>query len=126
MKHVNDAPRFLNLFRIHLPITAVLSIGHRIAGVLLALFIPLLIYLLDLSLRGHAGFAAAAGVFDGIGVRFICAVAVWAFAHHALAGIRYLLLDLHLGIDRPAARASAWTVSLGGAMVFLLAAAVLL
>lgn len=126
MKHVNNAPRFLNLFRIHLPITAVLSVGHRIAGVLLALSIPLLIYVLDLSLRGSAGYAAAVGLFDGTGVRFLTAVAIWAFAHHTLAGIRFLLLDLRLGIDRPAARASAWTVNLGGAMVFLLAAATLL
>jgi succinate dehydrogenase / fumarate reductase cytochrome b subunit len=126
MKHVNNAPRYLNLFRIHLPITAVLSIGHRLSGVFLALSIPLLIYLLDLSLRGRAGYTAAASVFDSNGVKFLAAVAVWAFAHHALAGIRFLLLDLGVGIARPAARASAWSVSLGGAMVFLLAAAALL
>ena len=126
MKQVNDAPRYLNLFRIHLPITAVLSIGHRITGVLLAVCIPAVIYLLDLSLRGHAGYAAAAGFFHGTGIRFLTAVIAWAFAHHALAGVRFLLLDLHVGIAKPSARASAWTVNVGGIMVFMLAAAALL
>ncbi len=126
MKHANNAPRYLNLFRIHLPITAVLSIGHRIAGVVLALTVPVLIYLLDISLQSQAGYAAAAGIFDGAGARFFTALVVWAFAHHALAGVRFLLLDLYVGIAKPAARASAWAVSLGGALVFLLAAAALL
>jgi len=36
--------------------------------------------------------------------------ATWALAHHLLAGIRYLLLDLDLGVDRAAARRSAWIV----------------
>ncbi len=126
MKHVNNAPRYLNLFRIHLPITAVLSIGHRIAGVILALIIPVLIYLLDMSLRSRTGYAAATGLFGGTGIRFATALVVWAFAHHALAGIRFLLLDLRVGITKSAARAGAWAVSLGGALVFLLAAAALL
>ena len=120
MKHGAAAPRFLDLLHIHLPVTAVLSIGHRIAGVLLTMAIPGMVYLLGLSLSGPDGFASAAGVFHGEAVRVACAFAIWAFAHHAFAGVRFLLLDLRVGIDRPAARASAWAVNLGGvAMLFL-------
>ena len=32
--------------------------------------------------------------------------AIWAYAHHLFAGIRHLLLDLHVGIELPAARRS--------------------
>lgn len=120
MKYGDAAPRFLNLLRIALPVTAVLSIGHRITGVLLSLAIPGMIYLLGLSLSGPAAFERAAHAFDAEGVRVACALAVWAFAHHAFAGVRFLLLDLRVGIDRPTARASAWAVNLGGiAMLFL-------
>ncbi len=35
---------------------------------------------------------------------------IWAFLHHLIAGIRYLLLDLHIGVDKPAARTSALAV----------------
>ena len=34
----------------------------------------------------------------------------WAFLHHLIAGVRYLLLDLHIGVDKPAARTSALAV----------------
>ena len=126
MKHNHNAPRYLNLLRIHLPVTAVLSIAHRLSGVLLAAAVPGLIYLLDLSLRGRDGYASAAALFHGTGARFAVALLSWALAHHALAGVRFLLLDLRLGIAKSAARGSAWTVNLGGVLVFFLAAAALL
>ncbi len=126
MKPNAKAPRFLNLLRIHMPVTAVLSIGHRITGALLAAAIPLSIYLLDLSLQGPAGYARAAQFFASPVTRFAAALAVWALAHHALAGVRYLLLDLQLGIARPAARGSARAVNVGGIVIFLLAAGALL
>lgn len=126
MKHNHTAPRDLNLLRIHLPVTAVLSIAHRLSGVLLAVAVPGLIYLLGLSVHGRDGYAAAAALLHGQGVRLAVALVSWALAHHALAGVRFLLLDLRLGIAKSAARGSAWTVNVGGVLVFLLAAAALL
>jgi succinate dehydrogenase / fumarate reductase cytochrome b subunit len=38
---------------------------------------------------------------------------VWSLSHHLLAGVRHLLLDIDIGLDRAAARASAWLVNLG-------------
>jgi len=35
---------------------------------------------------------------------------LWAFVHHFCAGIRFLLLDLHVGIEKEAARKSAAVV----------------
>ena len=43
-------PVFLNLIAIRLPVAGVMSIVHRITGVLMTLAVPALIYLLDLSL----------------------------------------------------------------------------
>ena len=61
-------PVFLNLLRIRQPVTAVLSILHRITGVLMVLLLPGLIYLLDLSLRGPAQFDQVAELFaHGLG-----------------------------------------------------------
>ena len=40
----------------------------------------------------------------------------WAYLHHFCAGIRYLLLDLHMGIElprrAPVERRSCWSSSL--------------
>lgn len=126
MKSNAKAPRFLNLLRIHMPATAVLSIGHRVSGVLLAAAIPLGIYLLDLSLQSPAGYTEVARFFADPATRIAAALTVWALAHHALAGVRFLLLDLQLGIARPVARRSARFVNIGGIVIFLLAAGALL
>jgi len=35
---------------------------------------------------------------------------IWAYLHHFCAGIRYLLLDIHVGTDKDQARSSAGVV----------------
>ena len=52
MQSVKSKPVFLNLMQIRLPVAGVMSIIHRVTGVVMVLSIPLLLYLLDLSLSG--------------------------------------------------------------------------
>lgn len=119
MANPNKRPVFLNLLKIRQPPPAVLSIGHRLSGALLVLLLPLLIYLLDLSLRSPATYGQVLAWFDGwLGTLLIVALA-WMLAHHLLAGIRFLLLDLHWGVERHAARRSAWVVNVLGVLVAL-------
>ncbi len=97
---MNQTPRpvFLNLVQIRLPIAGLMSILHRLSGVLLFLFIPLL----------------------------ICFGLFWSLSHHFLAGIRYLLLDIHVGVDAPVYRYTAWLVSLLAPLMALLVAGAVL
>ena len=119
-------PVFLNPLRVHLPVAGVLSIGHRLAGVFLFLLTPFAIYLLDLSLRGPAGFAEArAWLGQGL-VKGLLVLGAWALSHHLFAGIRFLLIDLDLGVNKAVMRRSAWVVNLAGGLVMLLAVAVVL
>ncbi|MEZ5540550.1 MAG: succinate dehydrogenase, cytochrome b556 subunit [Pseudomonadota bacterium] len=108
------APVYLNLFRISFPVGAVTSIAHRFAGVLLSLALPLLVYLLDLSLRDADGFARAAGLLQSSAFRFASVIIVWSLFHHLFAGIRYLLIDLEAGVGLRQARTSAWLVNGAG------------
>ena len=110
MTQIAERPRFLNLMKIRLPLPGVLSILHRISGVLMVLAIPFLIYLLDLSLRDAEGFSAAAGVLDMVIIKLGLAVIVWGLFHHLFAGIRYLLLDMDIGVEKQQARTSSWIV----------------
>jgi len=103
-------PKHLDLLRISLPLPAKVSILHRVSGALLFLALPVLIYQLDQSLDSAEGFAAAAAFFDAPLVKLAVLVLVWSYAHHFCAGIRYLLLDLHVGIDRIPANRSATIV----------------
>lgn len=113
-------PKFLNLFHIRLPVTGVVSIAHRISGAMLVLLTPILIYLLDVSLRDAQGYDQARNVFDHPFVRFLAVFLIWGLAHHALAGFRHLLFDLDIGFSRAAARRSAVLVLAGGALVLAL------
>jgi succinate dehydrogenase / fumarate reductase cytochrome b subunit len=100
-------PVFLGLRQIRLPVTGWVSILHRISGVLLVLAIPYAAQLLDRSLRGPEAFAAVAALLGSPFVKLMLLVLAWAFLHHLIAGIRFLMLDIDVGIQRPTARKSA-------------------
>jgi succinate dehydrogenase / fumarate reductase cytochrome b subunit len=119
-------PRFLDLARIRFPVGAVCSIGHRVSGVALALAAPFLAHLFARSLAGQDGYAEAAGLLAPLPVRAALVLAAWAFAHHVLAGLRHLLMDVGVGSTLGAARASAWVANLAGVAVAALAAGALL
>lgn len=119
-------PVFLDLTRIHLPVMAVLSVGHRISGVLLVLSIPWLLYLFDRSLAGAESHAAVRELLHAAPARIALVLLAWAFAHHLLAGIRFLLIDLDIGVTVRGGRASAWAVLAGGVAVVFCAALVLI
>jgi len=114
-----SAPVNLNLFRIHFPVGAVTSIAHRVSGVLLFLSIPLLIYLLELSLQGPAGFAVAADYLQTLWIRLGSVPIAWSLFHHLLSGIRHLLLDIETGLELRQARLTAWLVNLLGLLLAL-------
>lgn len=110
-------PVSLPLLRLSLPLPAWVSLLHRLSGVLLVCFLPPALLALEKSLRGPEAFAEVVRQFDQPAARLALLVAVWALAHHALAGIRHLFLDLHLGVSLAAARRSALAVLLFGAAV---------
>ena len=89
---------------------AVVSIFHRVSGVFLFLAIPFLIYWLAMSVRSPEDFANASAYFDSPWLKLIGLVLAWALVHHFFTGIRYLLMDISIGENLPAARISAWLV----------------
>lgn len=103
-------PVYLNLFKIRLPTTGIVSFAHRVSGVLLFLAIPFSIYLLDLSVRSARGFDQTLQLLQRPASQIILLLMVWAIAHHFLAGIRYLLLDLDIAIEKASSNMSAWIV----------------
>ncbi len=120
MQQAKPRPVFLNLMQIRLPVAGVMSIIHRATGVVMVLSIPLLIYLLDLSLSGPQGFAQAAALFDNILVKLILLGFVWGLMHHLLAGIRYLLIDIDIGVEKPLFRQTAWAVIVAAPVLALI------
>jgi succinate dehydrogenase / fumarate reductase cytochrome b subunit len=127
MTHSADRrPVFFDLLHIQMPVGALTSITHRVTGVLLAVGVPFVLYVLDLSLQSPDGYARVLALFDRWLVKWGLILLIWSLAHHLLAGIRHLLSDIDVGSLLPAARRSAWIVNLTGVAVALLAAGALL
>jgi succinate dehydrogenase / fumarate reductase, cytochrome b subunit len=117
-------PKYYDLNLLNLPTPGLVSIFHRITGVAMFLFlIPLVLAVLQLSLSGEAGFDTIKNYFAHPLVKLIVIGFVWAYLHHLFAGIRYLLLDLHIGIQLEPARASAKWVLAAGVIATIIVAA---
>ena len=124
MGNKSARPFFLNLLRIRLPVTGVVSILHRVSGVLLVLMLPPALWLLDRSLESPETFEACRRLMTTVTAKVLWFVAAWLFLQHFFTGIRHLLLDLDLCIDRSCAQRSAW-LSLAISVMLVAALAVL-
>jgi len=119
-------PKHLNLMQIRQPLPAIMSIMHRMSGAALFLFLPVLLWLLDKSLDTEIGYDRVTGILSLVIVKIVLAGLLWGFMHHFCAGIRYLFLDLHKGIDLASARKTAAAVYFVSIPLTLVAAWLLL
>jgi succinate dehydrogenase / fumarate reductase, cytochrome b subunit len=120
-KTARTRPKYYDLNLLNLPPPGLVSIFHRVTGVAMFLFlIPAFLMLLQCTLAGEAGFNQWKAYFAMPVVKLIVLGFVWAYLHHLFAGIRYLLLDIHVGIDLKTARASANVVLVAGVLATLL------
>ncbi len=99
-------PKNLDLKSIRLPLPGILSIIHRISGAWLFLLLPVLLWMLQSSLSSAETFAVVKDLVGNPLVKIILFGLIYLYMHHFCAGIRYLLLDLHKGVDLESARLS--------------------
>ena len=106
----NNQPVYLNLFKIKLPLPAIISLLHRVTGVVLILAIPFSLYLLQLSMHNEADFQRAVDLLNHPFI-ILCEVMIFAaLIYHFFAGIRFLLMDIDIGENKKPARVSSWMV----------------
>ena len=106
-------PQFRNIhvsqiLQYRLPMAGIVSILHRISGALMFLVgLPFILYLFQQSITSEISFESYRAIVGSVPGKLVLLVLIWAYLHHFCAGIRYLLLDLHLGTDKDQARVSA-------------------
>lgn len=106
-----------------LPLAGFVSILHRISGALMFLVgLPFLLYLFQQSLLSEISFENYRAIVSHWFAKLVLLALVWAYLHHFCAGIRYLILDLHVGVEKEQARTSA-SVVLGVSLVLTLVVA---
>ncbi len=96
----------LNLFTIHFPLPAIVSILHRVSGVILFLLIPFMLLVLSWSLT-ESGFEMLQRWLNSFYLRTLCWLLLIPFIFHLVAGIRHLLSDIGLGDSLKAGRLTA-------------------
>ena len=114
-----DRPVYRNiglaqLIKYRLPWAGKVSILHRISGAAMFLLLPFILYLFDQSLASELSYQKFQAFTGNILVKIICLGLIWSFLHHFCAGIRYLLLDLEIGVEKSESNRSAIVVFILG------------
>ncbi|HYD81482.1 MAG TPA: succinate dehydrogenase, cytochrome b556 subunit [Paucimonas sp.] len=109
-------PQFRNIhitdlaFSYRMPLAAKVSIMHRVSGAFIFLLLPFILYLLDNSLTSEGTFEYFRGLMSYTSVKLVVLALAWAYLHHFCAGMRHLVMDLHIGATKEGARSSAIAV----------------
>ena len=108
-------PEFRNihvfdLMKYRLPWAGKVSILHRVSGLLMFLLIPFVLYLLDKSITSEISFEVFKAFLALPLVKLVVLALIWAYMHHFCAGIRFLLLDVHYGVDKATSAKTAVSV----------------
>ncbi len=106
-------PAFRNIHitqiaRYRLPLAGLVSILHRISGALLFLLgLPFVLYLFQQSITSELSFEHYRAIVSHWFAKLVLLGLIWAYLHHFCAGLRHLLMDMDIGVNKEAGRMSA-------------------
>jgi succinate dehydrogenase / fumarate reductase, cytochrome b subunit len=114
------------IIKYRLPPAGMVSIGHRISGVMMFLLLPFVVWLFDVTLtsevsygRFSSAYTAGLGIFPAWIVKLVTLGLIWAFLHHFVAGLRHLWMDMTHAVTKDFGRVSA-LVTLGVSLLLTL------
>jgi succinate dehydrogenase / fumarate reductase cytochrome b subunit len=106
--------RLVDALGYRLPLAGVVSILHRASGLLMFALLPFVVWLFDVSLsseasydRFTAAYAAGIGAIPAWLVKLVTLALIWAYLHHAVAGVRHLWMDATHSVSLEQGRTSA-------------------
>ena len=113
--NTDHRPVYIDLRKINLPVSAVISITHRLSGMyVFFITMPLMLALIYFSTESENSFNELSFFLKDH--RFILGLIVFSFCilwYHILSGLRHLIMDAHIGESLLASKNSAiFTISL--------------
>lgn len=106
--------RLIDAAQYRLPLAGVVSILHRLSGVLMFVLMPFIIWMFDTSVsteisydRFSNAFVAGIGIVPGWFVKLVALGLIWAYLHHFIAGVRHLWMDVTHSVSNAQGRSSA-------------------
>ncbi len=111
-----------------LPPAGIVSIGHRISGVMMFMLLPFVVWLFDVSLTSEvsygqftSAYSAGLGIFAAWFVKLVTLGLIWAYLHHFIAGLRHLWMDATHAVTKEFGHLSALvTLGLSGLLTLVL------
>ncbi len=113
-------PVNLNLMTIKFPVPAIVSILHRISGLLLFIIIPFLLWALQTSLDSSGSYQNLITYMSNPLSKFTIWVFIVCFIYHLFAGIRHLIQDIGWGESLKAGRISAYLIMILTSLIAIL------
>ena len=107
---IDKRPVNLALWTMKFPITAIISILHRLTGFFLFLLIPIVLYAWQFSLSSEDNFNIAKSNLNLWYVKLLVWSLLSALLYHLMAGVRHLLMDMHIGDSKQAGKISSYVV----------------
>ena len=102
-----NRPVNLDLRTVRFPITAIVSILHRISGFILFLLIPLLLWMLQMSLTSPWTYTQLRDFLAYPLMKIIVLGLLASLIYHLVAGVRHLFMDAHIGDSKEGGRRGA-------------------
>ena len=93
-----NRPVNINLLKIKLPLSAFLSITHRISGMLIFFVVlPFSVFILSELTQNQDSFDNFMNMYhSNLGIKFGCICLILVFQYHIFTGIRHILMDFHI------------------------------
>ena len=119
--HVTDIVAY------RLPLAGIVSILHRVSGLLMFLLLPGVIWMFDTSISTEISydgftnaFVAGLGVLPAWFVKLVVLGLIWAYLHHAIAGLRHLWMDATHSVSKVQGHNSALITLVSSVLLTLL------
>jgi succinate dehydrogenase / fumarate reductase, cytochrome b subunit len=99
-----------------LPPAGIVSILHRVSGVLMFFLLPFVIWMFDNSVTSEisyaqftSAFVAGIGFVPGFLLKLVALALIWAYLFHFTAGLRHLWMDMTHAVTKQFGHSSAVT-----------------
>lgn len=115
----DQRPVYLDVTKYKFPNTAIVSILHRISGIILFIYIPFLLWALDKSITSGEQYLELIHSWDAPVMKAFLMLFLASLIFHLTAGIRHLLMDMGIGESHKGGR-------IGANIVFIISAILIL
>ena len=118
MKDKNPLSPHIQIYNWH--ISSLISIFHRITGIINIIIITLICFWAALLLLGSSNYVLVQNFFETFIGKFVIAGTVWSFSFQILSEIRHIFWDLGFGFELKTSNVTGLLVIIGSLVLTIL------